>query len=105
MATTTTTTSTPVKLKGGWAGKPKKISAHKYIGKNQPPQEKEVEIEDIKGLTYIPNFITQEEQDNIVQQLDGALNENWAHDLKRRVQQYGYRFIYVSILNDMKKSN
>lgn len=90
------TTPAPAKLKGGWAGKPSKPKEYKYIGKGQqPPEEKEVELDDIVGLKYISNFITKEEEETIVQKLDGELERHWAHDLKRRVQQYGYRFIYV----------
>jgi alkylated DNA repair dioxygenase AlkB len=48
-------------------------------------------IADIKGLNYLPNFITQLEHDLLLKQID---SQPWLSDLKRRVQHYGYRYNY-----------
>lgn len=67
----------------------------------------------ISGLTYMTDFITLgikclfkflklDEQKTIVEELDGNLKENWAVDLKRRVQQYGYKYAF-SLLFSKKK--
>ncbi|BAZ28552.1 2OG-Fe(II) oxygenase [Cylindrospermum sp. NIES-4074] len=50
-----------------------------------------IEIDDIKGLKYIPEFITQSEHDCLTKQVD---NQPWLSDLKRRVQHYGYKYNY-----------
>jgi alkylated DNA repair dioxygenase AlkB len=45
----------------------------------------------IKGLSYIPDFISESEQN----ELWTAVNkEKWLEDLKRRVQHYGYKYDY-----------
>jgi len=46
---------------------------------------------EIPGLVYVRDFITKDEEKEIVKNVD---KENWSHDLKRRVQQYGYTFSY-----------
>lgn len=43
------------------------------------------------GLTYLENYISEDEADRLVQEIDGA---PWRADLKRRVQHYGYRYDY-----------
>jgi alkylated DNA repair dioxygenase AlkB len=43
------------------------------------------------GLTYLDNYIPEEEADRLVQEIDAAA---WRNDLKRRVQHYGYRYDY-----------
>ena len=43
------------------------------------------------GLYYLPGFITAEQQAEIVRRLDSA---EWSNDLRRRVQQYGWRYDY-----------
>ncbi len=48
-------------------------------------------INTIEGLTYIPNFITVEEQQNLLNSIDQG---EWLSDLKRRVQHYGYKYDY-----------
>lgn len=53
-------------------------------------QETEPEI-DISGLTYIPDFISAQEQDFLLAQID---QQSWLADLKRRVQHYGYKYDY-----------
>ncbi|MCP4439711.1 MAG: alpha-ketoglutarate-dependent dioxygenase AlkB [Aureispira sp.] len=48
-------------------------------------------IPDLKGLQYIPDFITNQEQKKMLQSIDHA---TWLDDLKRRVQHYGYKYDY-----------
>lgn len=48
-------------------------------------------ITDIKGLRYVRNFITKQEHDYLLQQIDTSI---WLDDLKRRVQHYGYKYDY-----------
>lgn len=48
-------------------------------------------ITDIKGLRYVRNFITKQEHDYLLQQIDASV---WLDDLKRRVQHYGYKYDY-----------
>ena len=45
----------------------------------------------IKGLQYIPNFISKFEHDFLLNQIDKQL---WLNELKRRVQHYGYKYDY-----------
>ena len=45
----------------------------------------------IKGLHYLPKFITPEEQAEIAANIDAS---PWRKDLKRRVQHYGYVYDY-----------
>lgn len=45
----------------------------------------------IKGLDYIPEYITQEEHKFLWQNVNA---EKWLDDLKRRVQHYGYKYNY-----------
>ncbi len=45
----------------------------------------------IKGLTYIPEYISQAEEDGLWKDING---EKWLDDLKRRVQHYGYKYNY-----------
>lgn len=53
-------------------------------------QKTEPEI-NISGLTYIPDFISAQEQDFLLSQID---HQPWLADLKRRVQHYGYKYDY-----------
>lgn len=48
---------------------------------------------EIKGLTFIENFLSIEEEENLLNQID---QEIWLNDLKRRVQHYGYKYDYKS---------
>ena len=41
----------------------------------------------IPGLRYIPNYLSQSEQENLLEWID---NQPWLNDLKRRIQEYGY---------------
>ncbi len=43
------------------------------------------------GLTYLENYVPEDEADKLVQEIDAA---PWRTDLKRRVQHYGYRYDY-----------
>jgi len=49
------------------------------------------EIPKISGLTYIPNYITLEQEQFLISQID---SQYWLNDLKRRVQHYGYKYDY-----------
>jgi alkylated DNA repair dioxygenase AlkB len=53
----------------------------------------------ILGLTYIPNFISSEEEKTLISRID---SEPWLSDLKRRVQHYGYKYDYKArtVTND-----
>lgn len=44
-----------------------------------------------EGLTYLENYISEDEADRLVQKIDAT---PWRADLKRRVQHYGYRYDY-----------
>lgn len=46
---------------------------------------------DIPGLTYIPDFITRNEEAVLLAAID---EQPWLNDLKRRVQHYGYKYDY-----------
>jgi alkylated DNA repair dioxygenase AlkB len=50
-------------------------------------------VPDISGLSYCPDFITSEEEAFLISAIDSY---PWIHDLKRRVQHYGYRYDYKS---------
>ena len=45
-----------------------------------------------RGLTYLPDFITDKQQEYIVADLE---RRNWSNELKRRVQHYGYKYDYT----------
>ena len=45
----------------------------------------------IPGLQYLPNFITSNEERALIEVID---RQQWLHDLKRRVQHYGYKYDY-----------
>jgi len=49
------------------------------------------QVPDIKGLRYIPNFISENEHNALLSIIDANL---WLDDLKRRVQHYGYKYDY-----------
>ena len=52
----------------------------------------------LNGLQYIPNFISPQEQETLLQQIDA---KPWTGDLKRRVQHYGYQYNYKSRAVDL----
>ncbi|SFE67466.1 2OG-Fe(II) oxygenase superfamily protein [Chitinophaga sp. CF118] len=45
----------------------------------------------VQGLTYIPNYITKQEGNNLINAINGEI---WLSDIKRRVQHYGYKYDY-----------
>ena len=47
----------------------------------------------IPGLTYIPEFVTEEEERRILERVDSGV---WNHEYSRRRQQFGYRYDYKS---------
>lgn len=51
----------------------------------------------IPGLIYIPNFCSVAEQSILINEIDAL---PWCHDLKRRVQHYGYKYDYTKKLID-----
>ncbi|OKH53442.1 alpha-ketoglutarate-dependent dioxygenase AlkB [Calothrix sp. HK-06] len=54
--------------------------------------EEIIKIDDINGLTYVRNFISQDEHDILLEKID---SQPWLGDLQRRVQHYGYKYDYV----------
>ena len=48
-------------------------------------------VPDVPGLYYLPEFLTAEQQAKIISRLDSA---EWNNDMRRRVQQYGWRYDY-----------
>ncbi len=54
---------------------------------------------DIPGLTYIPDFVTRDEEAGLTASID---KQPWLTDLKRRVQHYGYKYDYKArtVTND-----
>ena len=46
---------------------------------------------EISGLTYVPEYISFEEQNQLIHAID---QQEWSMKLKRRVQHYGYRYDY-----------
>lgn len=54
-------------------------------------QEENTETLNVQGLTYIRDFISAQEQDFLLAQID---QQPWLNDLKRRVQHYGYKYDY-----------
>ena len=45
----------------------------------------------IRGLTYIPEFISSSQEKELIDFIDG---QPWLNDLKRRTQHYGYKYSY-----------
>jgi alkylated DNA repair dioxygenase AlkB len=48
-------------------------------------------IATVKGLSYLPDFITPEQHEVLVQRID---SHPWLTELRRRVQHYGYKYDY-----------
>ena len=46
-----------------------------------------------EGLTYIPNFISAAEEQELLQYID---SRKWSNDLGRRTQQDGHKFNYTT---------
>ena len=55
----------------------------------------------IVGLSYIPNYIDESSEAALLETIDA---QPWMHDLKRRVQHYGWRYDYKArnVTNDLK---
>lgn len=47
----------------------------------------------IAGLSYLPNYITPEEERELINTID---NQPWLTDLKRCTQHYGYKYDYTA---------
>ena len=66
------------------------------------PFETEVDLETkvdaIPGLSYVPDYITEEAQTWLLAKVD---NGPWLNDLKRRVQHYGFKYDYRKRKVDM----
>ena len=62
------------------------------------------EFPKIQGLTYTKNYITIEQEQFLIKQID---NQPWLADLKRKVQHYGYKYDYKArkITPDLKIGN
>ncbi len=60
------------------------------------------EVPGVPGLVIVEHFLSPEEQDHCIRQVDAAQDE-WRNDLSRRVQHYGWRYDYKarSITPDM----
>ena len=56
-----------------------------------PPESKPVGTEEIPGLVYKPHFISNEEEQDLVEHIDAR---EWSTVLSRRVQQYGWQYDY-----------
>jgi len=55
-------------------------------------------VEGVPGLLYVPDFLSETEERQLVAAID---NGPWRHDLKRRVQHYGWRYDYKAREIDM----
>lgn len=57
------------------------------------------QVPDIEGLSYVPEFITVDEERALLDAIDQS---HWLTDLKRRVQHYGYKYDYKAraVTND-----
>jgi alkylated DNA repair dioxygenase AlkB len=55
----------------------------------------------IPGLRYIPNFITEDEEFELVRAID---EQPWLPALKRRTQHYGYKYDYTKRTIDSSSS-
>jgi alkylated DNA repair dioxygenase AlkB len=51
----------------------------------------------ITGLTYLPGFLAIAEQESLISMID---SQPWLSDLKRRTQQYGYKYDYTRKVAD-----
>lgn len=64
---------------------------------DKEPTYSVIEVAEIKGLKYIPDFINQSKHDFLIKQID---SQPWLSDLKRRVQHYGYKYNYKARVID-----
>ena len=49
------------------------------------------DLHSINGLTYVPNYLSQEEHDSLVKHISIS---PWLSDIRRRVQHYGWKYDY-----------
>ena len=54
-------------------------------------ESNEITFPQVDGLAYISNFISSEEHNELLSDIDSQV---WLDDLKRRVQHYGYKYDY-----------
>lgn len=61
-------------------------------------------MENIIGLRYIEDILTEEKERKLIEYID---NKEWENTLKRRTQQYGHRYVYnhVDTENNNKDNN
>ena len=62
------------------------------------PRKEKGSIQEIQGLRYIENYITEDGESQLLAQVD---DEVWLKDLKRRVQHYGFKYDYKARKIDM----
>jgi alkylated DNA repair dioxygenase AlkB len=55
------------------------------------------EMEEIKGLKYLPNILSEHKEQKMIEYID---SQPWENTLKRRTQQYGHRYVYNHINNN-----
>lgn len=53
----------------------------------------------MNGLTYIKDFITEDEELNLISFINSM---EWNNELSRRTQHYGYKYNYNNILDKAK---
>lgn len=49
------------------------------------------DLQKVSGLTYIPEYITRDEQNQLIEVID---QQEWSVKTQRRIQQYGYQYDY-----------
>lgn len=52
------------------------------------------QVSKIRGLHYIADFITPEQEQYLLQKIDQDEGVRWSGELQRRVQHYGYKYDY-----------
>lgn len=65
------------------------MNANLTLFSNENNEAKDIDL--IKGLLYIQNFINPIEEQKLMQLIDSQI---WLLDLKRRVQHYGFKYDY-----------
>ena len=75
----------------------KKIEKEKKINIECTSETKNIEI---PGLKIIEDFITKEEEESILKEIN---SKEWLTNIKRRVQHYGYEFNYLTNNIDVTK--
>ena len=57
----------------------------------EPVTEQPSNVLGIPGLVYVPNFVSEEEESKLIEEIDQA---PWSDELSRRVQHYGWKYDY-----------